>query len=170
MWNRGNVMSDGFNWNRVLGEEEKKQKFPTDGSSALKPEEVPAEGLKSFEESEDKLGHYRPAHVDQDVHSIELSDGRFNHEENPDLAPNQLEALQADATPVANVHMDDILRMAIERKASDIHLTAGLPPMIRLDGELVPLPYSILQASDTQRLVYDTLTEDHLQKFEQTHE
>ncbi len=47
---------------------------------------------------------------------------------------------ESDVRSVANVHMDDILRMAIERKASDIHITVGLPPMVRLDGEIVPLP------------------------------
>lgn len=77
---------------------------------------------------------------------------------------------QFDVQDVSQAHIDDILRMAIERKASDIHLTAGLPPMIRLDGEVQPLPFSILEAADTRRLVYDTLNDEQIQKFEQTHE
>lgn len=163
-------MSERFNWNHVLGDEQQEQPFPTDGSSALKPNPLQAEAneiLKSFDDQDDKLGHYRPVQVNQDVHSIELDSGRFNHEVVSELMPKQLEA---DAQPIANAHIDDILRMAIERKASDIHLTVGLPPMVRLDGELAPLPYTILNAQDTRRLVYDTFTDEQLQKFEQTHE
>src|ERR1044072_2585849 len=162
-------MSDGFNWNHVLGDDKEQEQFPTDGSSALKLNPLQSEAneiLKTFDEQDDKLGHYRPIHVNQDVHAIELDNGRFNHEDLADL-PKQLEA---DAQPIANAHIDDILRMAIERKASDIHLTVGLPPMMRLDGELAPLPYTILNAQDTRRLIYDTFTDEQLQKFEQTHE
>ena len=35
--------------------------------------------------------------------------------------------------------LDKILQYAVESKASDIHLTAGLPPMLRINGELVPI-------------------------------
>lgn len=163
-------MPEGFNWNKVLGDEDTKKAGPaTEGSSALKADTLQSEAneiLKSFDENDDKLGHYRPIHVSQDVHKIELDNGRFNHEEEPQPAMQ----LEADAQPVAGAHIDDILRMAIERKASDIHLTVGLPPMVRLDGELTPLPFTILVPQDTRRLVYDTLTEEQLQKFEQTHE
>ncbi len=75
-----------------------------------------------------------------------------------------------DLTPIADVHIDDILRLALERKASDIHLTVGLPPMIRLDGELTPLPYPALTPRDTRRLIYDTLTNEQLEKYETKHE
>ena len=75
-----------------------------------------------------------------------------------------------EALSLTDVHIDDILRVAIEKKASDIHLTVGLPPMVRLDGELVPLAYQPLQPEHTRRLVYDTLTNDHIQKFETKHE
>ena len=76
----------------------------------------------------------------------------------------------ADLMNVADVHIDDILRMALERKASDVHLTAGLPPMIRLDGEITPLPFFPMTPRDTRRLVYDTLTNDQLEKYETKHE
>ncbi|MER3496380.1 MAG: type IV pili twitching motility protein PilT [Armatimonadota bacterium] len=66
--------------------------------------------------------------------------------------------------------MDDILRLALDRKASDIHLTAGLPPMVRLDGELAPLPFQPLTPRDTRRLVYDTLNNAQLERFETKHE
>ncbi|MBS1719484.1 MAG: type IV pilus twitching motility protein PilT [Armatimonadetes bacterium] len=76
----------------------------------------------------------------------------------------------SDAKPIEDVHLDDVLRMALERKASDIHLTVGLPPMVRQDGEILPLPYSVLTAEDTRRLIYEILSDESIQKFEQTHE
>ncbi|HTQ11605.1 MAG TPA: type IV pilus twitching motility protein PilT [Fimbriimonadaceae bacterium] len=163
-------MPDGFNWNKVLGDEQPKKDFPTDGSAALQPVENPAEVtevLKAFEDEEDPQAHYRPVFVPEDVHKIELDDGRFNHDPSGKPVAAQLEA---DAQAISGCHIDDILRLAIERKASDIHLTVGLPPMMRLDGELTPLPFTVLVPQDTRRLVYDTLTEEQLQKFEETHE
>ncbi|HWD38491.1 MAG TPA: type IV pilus twitching motility protein PilT [Fimbriimonas sp.] len=71
---------------------------------------------------------------------------------------------------LANIHIDDILRSTLERKASDLHLTVGLPPMVRVDGDLVPLNYAPLMPEDTRRLVYDTLSNDNLQRFETKHE
>ena len=37
------------------------------------------------------------------------------------------------------MHINDLLKMAVERKASDLHLKVGRFPVIRVDGELVPL-------------------------------
>ncbi|MCH8979116.1 MAG: type IV pilus twitching motility protein PilT [Armatimonadetes bacterium] len=68
------------------------------------------------------------------------------------------------------MHLDGILKMAVERKASDIHITAVVPPMIRLDGEIVALPFERLTDQDSKRLIYDILSDENLQKFEQTHE
>lgn len=75
-----------------------------------------------------------------------------------------------DAKPIKHAHIDEILKDGVERKASDIHLTAGLPPMARVDGEIVPLNYEILGPEHTQRLMYDILTDENIQKFESTHE
>lgn len=74
------------------------------------------------------------------------------------------------AATVAGIHLDEILRIAYERKASDIHITAGLPPMMRLDGEVTSLPYEVMKPEDTQRLMYEILTDDQITKFEQTKE
>src|SRR4051795_4623048 len=37
------------------------------------------------------------------------------------------------------VHINDLLKIAAERRASDLHLKVGSHPVIRVDGELVPL-------------------------------
>ena len=78
--------------------------------------------------------------------------------------------LNGGGRPVADLHVDDLLRLTAERGASDLHLTAGLPPMIRVDGELVATEYEVLGTRETQRLVYDILTNDQIQWFEKTRE
>lgn len=72
--------------------------------------------------------------------------------------------------PIGNIHIDDLLRLTTERKASDLHLAVGLPPMIRVDGELVLTEYDILDPRDTQRLIYDILTTEQIQWFERIKE
>ena len=44
-----------------------------------------------------------------------------------------------DANVKVSLDITTILTQAMERKASDIHLTVGKPPMVRLSGKLVPL-------------------------------
>jgi len=68
------------------------------------------------------------------------------------------------------LHIDELLKMCVEAKASDLHITVGLPPMIRLDGAVIPLPCEIVTPRDAQRLIFDVLNEDRIQKFERTKE
>ena len=39
-----------------------------------------------------------------------------------------------------SVHIDALLKFVVDKNASDLHLTPGLPPMARIDGALVALP------------------------------
>src|SRR2546430_7797863 len=60
----------------------------------------------------------------------------------------------------------DLLVLAVEKGASDLHLTAGAQPMMRLDGVIKPLMEEPLTAEDTRRLVIDTLKEGQRAKLE----
>ncbi len=71
---------------------------------------------------------------------------------------------------LSDAHIEELLSMTVRSGASDLHLSVALPPMIRKDGRLVPLPYEVAQERDTQRIVYDILNNDQIQKFERTHE
>ncbi|MDQ7822118.1 MAG: type IV pilus twitching motility protein PilT [Candidatus Eremiobacteraeota bacterium] len=66
--------------------------------------------------------------------------------------------------------MDDLLKVTVERNASDLHLTVGLPPMLRVSGRLVPTEYARLMPDDTKRLVYSILNDKQKEKFEKTWE
>jgi len=67
--------------------------------------------------------------------------------------------------------MHDLLTIMIERGASDLHITTGTSPQIRLHGKLTPLTqFERLTPQDTQRLAYSVLNEGQKQKFEEDNE
>jgi twitching motility protein PilT len=66
--------------------------------------------------------------------------------------------------------IQEFLRIMVEKGASDLHLTVGSPPMIRLNGELQPLPYPPLGPADTKTLCYSLLTEAQKHRFEEDQE
>ena len=56
-------------------------------------------------------------------------------------------------TPSSRAHIDELLRLTERLEASDIHLKAGRPPILRIDGELRPqTAYEPLTDADTERL------------------
>jgi twitching motility protein PilT len=60
----------------------------------------------------------------------------------------------------------DVLLTVMERNASDLHLTAGSPPMIRHHGKLHALDYPALTPQQTREVVYSILTNDQRQRLE----
>ncbi|OIO00812.1 type IV pili twitching motility protein PilT [Candidatus Desantisbacteria bacterium CG_4_10_14_0_8_um_filter_48_22] len=66
--------------------------------------------------------------------------------------------------------MNAILKAALEKGASDIHISAGSPPMLRISGELLPFGDKPLTFEETRSLVYSILTSDQAKKFENEYE
>lgn len=62
--------------------------------------------------------------------------------------------------------LDEILRMSVEEKASDIHFTAGCPPYYRIDGVLTPLKGDKLQPTDLEALLLPILDSRHRNELE----
>ncbi len=62
----------------------------------------------------------------------------------------------------------EILKSTAELKASDLHLTTGLPPMVRMRGEVRQLEnYPALSSKDTREIVYSILSNDQRKKLEE---
>ncbi len=59
-----------------------------------------------------------------------------------------------------------LLKEMMERRATDLHITVGAPPVIRIDGELVRMEYDPLTPQDTQNLVYSLLKDEQKKRFE----
>jgi len=79
-------------------------------------------------------------------------------------------ALEGARQPIDSTDLDELCGLAVRSRASDLHLTVGLPPMVRIDGRLTRTSFTSLGANDVRRLVYDILTDAQLERFEQEHE
>jgi len=60
----------------------------------------------------------------------------------------------------------DVLIEVMEMGASDLHMTAGSPPMVRKRGQLMPLDYPSLTPQQVREVVYSILTNDQRQRLE----
>jgi twitching motility protein PilT len=66
-----------------------------------------------------------------------------------------------------NFDFADVLLEVLDRRASDLHLTAGSPPMVRVRGRLSPLEgYPTLTPTDTREIVYSIMSNDQRQRLE----
>ncbi|MDQ7826218.1 MAG: type IV pilus twitching motility protein PilT [Candidatus Eremiobacteraeota bacterium] len=64
-----------------------------------------------------------------------------------------------------------VLERAIELGASDIHLGAGGPPLVRVKGEIIPLTdLGIISPDDVKHMIYGILYDEQKQKFEESYE
>lgn len=66
------------------------------------------------------------------------------------------------------VDIVDLLKMAVERKASDLLVTVGLPPMLRVNGEWGPTEHGKLTPNLTRRLMYSMMDEKKQRNYEET--
>lgn len=64
----------------------------------------------------------------------------------------------------------DLLKQMIEKGASDLHVTTGSPPRLRIDGKLIPIDHPPLTPADTKNLCYSILTDAQKHRFEENNE
>jgi twitching motility protein PilT len=62
--------------------------------------------------------------------------------------------------------LNDLLNLVVDNEASDLHLTVGTPPIIRVDGDLIPTDLDVLTPMDTRSLIYNMLTAEQQKAFE----
>ncbi len=72
------------------------------------------------------------------------------------------------ANPLGGRTLQDLLRMVSDKGGTDLHITVDSPPIMRVNGELRPLPFPPLAAGETKRLCYAILTESQRHRFEET--
>ncbi len=66
--------------------------------------------------------------------------------------------------------IEDLLRALAANKGSDLHLTAGSPPRIRINGSLRPLNLPVMSPDASQELIYSILKPDQIARFEREKE
>jgi twitching motility protein PilT len=86
-------------------------------------------------------------------------------------APADSEHAPASGEAGGMVAIDQLLAQVIEQNASDLHLTVGIPPVLRIHGELKPIPdLPPLGPEDTHALARGLMSEKQMGKFERNRE
>ena len=62
--------------------------------------------------------------------------------------------------------MRELLELLVKRGGSDLHITAGSPPKIRLHGDLIDTEYEPLNGDDTKSIIYGVLSTEQIARFE----
>ncbi|MBF0543202.1 MAG: type IV pilus twitching motility protein PilT [Candidatus Riflebacteria bacterium] len=85
--------------------------------------------------------------------------------------PTQSEFKSATSRPgpargVEDYTINDLLSLVVQKKGSDLHLTVGSPPMMRLNGRLWPTDLPPLTTQYSQKLIFEFVTNEQRAKFE----
>ena len=68
------------------------------------------------------------------------------------------------------IDFDKLLRVVVEQGASELFITAGLPPSIKVNGKMMPMSKTPLTAEQSREMVHSTMTEAQVQEFESERE
>jgi len=68
------------------------------------------------------------------------------------------------------ITLRQLLEEMVARKASDLHLTAGVPPEFRVDGSITPGEHEVLTPEATTQLAYSMMSDEQRRRFETTKE
>jgi len=66
--------------------------------------------------------------------------------------------------------LQDLLKYMLDKNGSDLHITSGTPPRIRVNGKLLPLDLPLLTPIDTKQMTYSVLADAQKHKFEEENE
>lgn len=89
----------------------------------------------------------------------------------PAAAPPQGgEAARGKPQPLEDLHIDELLHVVVDKNASDLHISVDSPPVIREDGDLVRMNFERFTPQQTQRMMYEIISDDNVTKFETTKE
>jgi len=88
--------------------------------------------------------------------------------ERTDPKPTPIAADARTGSDAPEFHLNELLTYLLDVGGSDLHLTAGIPPQIRVNGQLRPIDgYAKLLPQPLQRMVYSILTSRQREEFEE---
>lgn len=64
------------------------------------------------------------------------------------------------------IDFDKLLKVVLDQQASDLFITAGLPPSIKVDGRMMPMSKTALTHEQAREMVHATMSEAQIQEFE----
>jgi twitching motility protein PilT len=68
------------------------------------------------------------------------------------------------------MQIDELLKLMVEKDASDLHIKVGSPPTLRIQGRLYPIEMPPLRAEDTRGIIFSMITEEQRKRFEDEQE
>jgi twitching motility protein PilT len=81
--------------------------------------------------------------------------------------PVEVPVEEVERVSLDEVHIDELLQLVIDTKGSDLHLAVNRPPCIRVHGKVKEVSsYEPFRASVLQRVIYDILSDEQIQRFE----
>jgi len=82
----------------------------------------------------------------------------------------QLYAVITPKTKRATMEFSDYLKLMVAKEASDLYLTVGAPPSMKIHGQLVPVDKSPIPPGGTKMIAYKIMDKDQIARFEQAPE
>src|SRR5947209_104728 len=76
----------------------------------------------------------------------------------------------AQPPPAQAITLHQLLKTMVDKGASDLHVTVGSPPQLRIDGDLVPFRVPPFGPVDTKQICYSVLTDEQKARFEEDQE
>jgi twitching motility protein PilT len=64
------------------------------------------------------------------------------------------------------MNISELLAFSVQNRASDLHLSAGLPPLLRVDGEIARVSLPVLSHKDVHAMLYDIMNEAQRQRYD----
>ena len=68
------------------------------------------------------------------------------------------------------MEFEKLLRLMVEKGGSDLFITAGVPPSMKVNGKVLPVTKNALTPEQTREFVYGSMNEKQRAEFEETHE
>jgi twitching motility protein PilT len=108
-----------------------------------------------------------PAHGAADVHPAGSAEPGANGT-SPRLEVVEDRSLpRLDSEEESVIDLDELLLTLVDRGGSDLHLTAGIPPSIRVHGEITPLDeFPVCTSAELQKMLYAIMTQKQREQFE----
>ncbi len=90
----------------------------------------------------------------------------------PEMIPEPalVEGLWQGMRDLEDMHIDELLHIVVDRNCSDLHIASNSSPIIREDGTLKRLPYVKFTPQIIQRMMYEIISDENINKFETTYE
>lgn len=70
--------------------------------------------------------------------------------------------------PLNELHIDELLHIVVDKQCSDLHICQNSPPVIRQDGQMVRMNFESFTPPILQRMMYEIISDENIQKFETT--